>query len=105
MTFNLERLQHPTLLYTGILVIQTFGYNVLQPPPHPLFAGHAHTMGQQITILEIVLFVPKLCQHLPMGKDQLPPQPPMMGNSQSQEDYPTSDRLPATPIIAPHIAA
>ena len=41
----------------------------------------------------------------PMGKDQLPPQPPIMGNSQSQEDYPTSNRLPATPIIAPPVAA
>ena len=30
MTFNLEPWQHPTLLYAGILVIQTFGYNVLQ---------------------------------------------------------------------------
>ena len=62
----------------------------------------SHTVGQQITIL---VFVSKLYQHLPMGKDQLPPQPRMMGNSQSQEDYPTSDHLPATPIIAPPVAA
>ena len=71
---------------------------------HFLQQPAAHTVGQQITILKIVLFIPKLYQHLPMDKDQLPPQPPMMGNSQSQEDYPTSDCLPATPIIAPPVA-
>ena len=69
MIFSLELLQHQTLPYAGIPVIQTLGYNVLHRPLHPLSAGHAHTVGRQITILEIVLFTPMLYQHLSMDKD------------------------------------
>ena len=65
--FNLEPLQHLTLPYTGTPVTQTFSYNVLQQPLPPLSAGHAHTVGLQITILKIVIFILMLYPHLPMN--------------------------------------
>ena len=61
--------------------------------------------GNKLLSLKLSFSFPSYTSTYQWAKDQLPPQPPMMGNSQSQEDYPTSDHLPATPIIAPPVAA